>query len=105
MRVEYLWDPDLSANMKLWRKETMDEMRTEGVDIWRWSRSERHGSVVVKFRAGREALCQARWACSPPSAAYYRMINANANQQLNRQIEPVQPGPTPEVGKVSWSGL
>lgn len=91
MRVEYSWDLDTSANMKLWRKERKDEMPTEAVDIRRWSRSERHGSVVVKFRAGREALCQARWAYSPPSATYYGMISANANQQLTRPKLPSLP--------------
>jgi hypothetical protein len=40
MRVEYSWDPDLSVNIKLWRKERKEEMPTEAVDIWRWSRSE-----------------------------------------------------------------
>jgi len=40
VRVEYWWDPGLSVNMKLWRKERKDEMPTEAVDIWRWSRSE-----------------------------------------------------------------
>ena len=33
MRVGYSWGPDLSVNMKLWRKERKDEMPTEAVDI------------------------------------------------------------------------
>lgn len=90
MRVEYWWDPDPSANMRLWRKESKDEMSTEAVDIWRWSRSERHGSVVVKFRAGsmpsplgmltalscllQDDKCQRQSAVHPAEASVSRSV-------------------------------